>query len=791
MRKALFCLFFSFVFLYGGTPEIPLTKEEQNYLKTHPVIYAHNESNWPPFNFNENGKAKGFAVEYMNLLAKKLGIEVKYISGYSWGEFIRLLHTDKLDVIINISITDERKQSMIFTQPYIKAKNAIYININGKPYSTLKQLDGKRIALVKDFFIQKYIMKHNPEIKQVLVPNLLKALELLSLGKVDAIVGKQVVVDYLMRENLISSVIAVDYLKNPDTVSRLTIAADKKDKMLIELLDKAQKSIKPQTFSRLKHKWFGINALLNTSELLTDEEKNYLKEKQAVQVCLRSSSPPLEFVKDNQPAGIAADVLDTITGKLGIKLKYRYTKSLDESYRLLRDGQCDIIPATSRSDAKTAFALFSDIYLSYKTALVTKKDKPEIKLLSTIGPKTVAGAKGDPVLEQLAGLHPDFVIMEKDTELEALKAVRQNRAYLAVVPFPIYKHYQKIMGWDDLKTAGYAPIKSQYGIAVRKNEPRLYTLLNKIIRATPKVAYKAISDRWTKETVIQKTSYTLLFEILGVALLVIAAVLLAYRKQQKLNREIEKLNQTLESKIEKVLEDNKKQQAYMLHQDRLARLGEMIAMIAHQWRQPLNNLSMVNHILISKYKKGKLSDGDIESFQSKSAKLIKQMSDTIDDFRDFYKPERKKELFCVEKIVEETVKLIEPSLKQNNIKLELFLDGCNHFDGYANELQHAVMNIINNAVEALIYTDTDNKKITLDIRKEGKDTIIRIKDNAGGIEPQMQEKIFEPYFSTKENKNGTGLGLYISRMIIVEHMQSELNFSNTDDGSEFVIILKG
>ncbi len=767
-----------------------LTPQEKAYLKDHPVITVHNEPNWPPLNYNDNGNPKGFSVEYMNLLAKKIGLKVKYVSGYSWGEFVHLLHTNKLDLLINMSITKDREETIAFSYPFIQTKNAIYININGQPYYSLKDLEGKKVALVKDFFIQKYISKHNPGIKQVLVQDLLKALELLSLGKVDAVVGKQVVVDYLMRENMISSVIATDYINDPGTVSKLAIAADKKDRVLIEILKKAQQSMDKNTLSRLKHKWFGINALLDTKELLTDDEKDYLKSKHIIRVCTHSNNPPIEFTTGNKPKGIAIDILNTITNKLGVELQYIWSKSHQASKELLREDKCDIIPASAKTYAFSRYALFTDPYLSFRTALITQKDKPDINLLSEAKNKIIAGCKGDPIVERIIETHPYLVPYKTDTKLKAITAVQKGYAYLAAMPLPVYEYHRKVSNLKDIKIAGYAPIKSECSIAVRKSDQKLFTILNKIVRATPKVAYKAIADRWTKETIVEKTNYTLLFEMLGAALLVIGVVLLAYRKQQRLNKEIEKLNLTLESRIQKALEENKKQQMLMLHQDRLARMGEMIAMIAHQWRQPLNNLSLVNQLLISKYNKGKLDDEEIESFKTNSQKQIRQMSETIDDFRNFYQPKKEKSLFDLKDLVDETIKFVAPSYAQKKIDVDFEAKGSFMIYGYGNELQHAILNIMNNSADALIENDIKHKKIKIRIKKDGSDIVLEIADNGGGVDPDIQDRIFDPYFSTKEEKNGTGLGLYMTKVIISEHFGSDLDFYNSKEGAVFVIRLK-
>ena len=148
---------------------IELTQEEKEYLQQHPVIKAHNETNWPPFNFIQKNEPKGFSVDFMNLLATKLGIEVEYVSGYTWAQFMEMLQTPKLDVIINISKNEERAKTISFTDVFYSSQNAIYVHEKKEKLEKIEQLFDKTIAMPKGFFAQKFIEKNYPQINQILV----------------------------------------------------------------------------------------------------------------------------------------------------------------------------------------------------------------------------------------------------------------------------------------------------------------------------------------------------------------------------------------------------------------------------------------------------------------------------------------------------------------------------------------------------------------------------------------------------------------------------------------------
>ena len=249
------------------------------------------------------------------------------------------------------------------------------------------------------------------------------------------------------------------------------------------------------------------------------------------------------------------------------------------------------------------------------------------------------------------------------------------------------------------------------------------------------------------------------------------------------------LEQTLQSTIKHEIAKNNAQQLMMLQQSRLAQMGEMIAMIAHQWRQPLNNLSLVNQLLIIRYNKNKLDDEMMDYFKEHSKKYIQLMSTTIDDFRDFFRTEKESEVFSLNEVMERVLGITQAIYANSGIRISLHASHTLMLYGHSNDLGQAVLNIINNARDALIERKQAEKDIHIALTRDDENTTIHITDNAGGISSEIIDKIFDPYFSTKENKNGTGLGLYMAKMIIHEKFGGIISVTNTDHGAYFTIIL--
>jgi signal transduction histidine kinase len=165
------------------------------------------------------------------------------------------------------------------------------------------------------------------------------------------------------------------------------------------------------------------------------------------------------------------------------------------------------------------------------------------------------------------------------------------------------------------------------------------------------------------------------------------------------------------------------------------------------------------------------------------------MSKTIDDFRDFFKPDKEKKEFSIYETIQHLLTLIKPEFEKHNIQIELNFDKNIHIYGFQNEFSQALLNILNNAKDALIENQLFERKITITLKESNSHIVFSIKDNAGGIPDEIIEKIFEPYFSTKE-KHGTGIGLYMTKIIIEEHMDGEIKAYNDNEGAVFEISFK-
>jgi len=258
--------------------------------------------------------------------------------------------------------------------------------------------------------------------------------------------------------------------------------------------------------------------------------------------------------------------------------------------------------------------------------------------------------------------------------------------------------------------------------------------------------------------------------------------------QNALLEEQQKHRQFLENEVIRQEQEIKAKNAILSHQSKNAAMGEMISMIAHQWRQPLNTLALINQNFYIKSKLGQWTEELLENTHTQFEDNLQYMSKTIDDFRNYYNNNNSKQIENLGDIVKLSLRLSEVFLNYANIKTSLLVTSPSEVFLSKNEMIQVLMNLIKNSHDAIIERQIQEGRIAITIEEEKDLVILTLCDNAGGIPDEISAKIFDPYFSTKKI-NGTGLGLYMSKSIIEDHFNGKLEFRNFGDGACFTITL--
>ena len=929
--KFIFIFIFLISFLNANNYNINLTNEEELFLQKNQPLRLHNEDYWPPYNFNENNIPKGFVIDYMNLIANKLGIKVEYISGHSWNEFMEMLKTNQIDAIINISKNKQREEFFEFTNVYHIAANAIYVKKGNEDIDSLEKLEGKTIVMPKGFYAQQLLEEYYPQIKQILVNDSLEALKLLSLGKADATIDKKNVLDYIISTKNISEVVATNYVNDDRLVSYISIAVSKDKTILKTILNKAQDSITDRELLDLKRKWFGNNEIIDNKSFLSKEEKNYISNNNIIKMCNILNLKPIEFYENEKIQGINIDLLNLIGKKINVKFENIIVKDYQTAKKYLEDKTCDILP-TIYQEKNLENILFTNPLLSYKLAIITQKGKPVVQDINEVLNKTMAKKYNSENLDILKNNYPNINILETKSDYDTFEAVNSNKVYYAIEALPVVTYYMSKYALNNIFISRYTDILLTSQIAVSKDNKILFDIFNRAIEQISENEHNEIFNKWTnfsinmpfdysivwkislgvfiilliiayRQSILNKHNKTLrlinneiekknrqiakqkeLFEKLynkssdGVLLLknkkitdcneaatkilhyskeeligkyfyeispkfqadgqssnlksinkinealkngissfewmhtskdhkklwidivltsieinnnlVIHTVIRDINKRKEMERKLEVLTYNLEERIKKEIEKNKEKTAQLIQQSRFAQMGEMISMIAHQWRQPLTAITATtNNLLLKNILNKEVPKEILEEELNLITEYTQHLSFTIDDFRNFFKSDNEKVDSKIEDIIEKAINIIKTSFEAKDINLITNYKFNENINMYTTEIQQVILILLKNAEDALVDNEIKNKTIEIITYKENDFAIIEIQDNAGGIASDIIYKIFDPYFSTKKAKEGTGIGLYMSKIIINDHCKGEITASNNQDGAIFKIKL--
>ena len=800
-----------------------LTEEEKDFLKKHPFIKVNNELDWPPFNFNLNGKESGYSIDYMNLLASKVGLTIDYVSGYSWNDFLKMIKEKKIDVILNIAKTEDREKYLNFTSAYTKTFDSVFVKKEQNLFQNLNDFNGKTLAVVKGFYEEELLSKYYPNIKLLFVENSLEGLKKVAFDKADGFIDSFIVANYFIENNLITNLKTAFEVDDERFNLDMHLATNKENIVLQQILEKATHEITKDELSELKRKWINTSNTNNSnySIPLNIEEEDYLNKKNQFTMCVDPDWEPFEILdKKGQHIGIAADIIKLISTKLGIEIKVIPTKSWEESVEFSKTRKCDIMSFLNQTPQRETWLNFTEPIFNDPNVIIGRAEDKRIDDLSKIK-ASIAIPKETAMYERFQKDFPNLVIIPVNSEDEAFKFVEEKKADLTVRSMIISAYTIKEKGYFNLKILNQpANYENYLRMGIRNDNLILKDILNKAINTITKDDIQNITNKWVAIKYERVEDYTYLWVITTILLIILIfflyrqyllkhtnnflknEILKSTEELQKSNLvlkqkkdELDKLNSSLEIKIKNEVEKNKLFQEKLFKADKLASMGEMMSNIAHQWRQPLSMISTVATGVKIQKEFGTLKDEELIQNMDLINKNAQYLSETINDFRNFIKGDRKIKTYDLSSTINNFLHIIESSIKKDSIKIILNLDDKIKLDGYPNELIQCLINIFNNAKDAM--EETKQKNPLIFITTIVKDNIVKIsiKDNAGGIPENIMSKIYDPYFTTKYKSQGTGLGLHMTYKLIDEGMHGKIETRNVEykyknenyKGAEFTI----
>jgi len=676
------------------------------------------------------------------------------------------------------------------------------------------------------------------------------------------------------------------------------------------------------------------NSLLANQTIieLSEEEKEYLKNKKIIKICSIIDLKPIEFYENNQFQGINIDLISLISKKLNIKFENIRVSNFEMAQEYMKNGTCELLPTTIQNKNLNDLVDYTIPLFNYKLAIITQKNKPIVQDIEELINKTMAKKSSSETINLLKSNYPNIDIFETKSDYETFEAVNSNKVYYAIEPLPVVAYYMSKYALNNIFISKYTNISLTTKIAVLKNNQILFNILNKTIEKIKDDEHTNIFNKWTNFSVKEPFEYETISKILigifiilailsyrqiilnkhnkalklanneieeknkliakqkelfeklynksadGVLLIkdrkiidcneasskilkyskeelidkflcdispkfqpdnqissikaiekikealkngicsfewvhtnenleklwieivltaieidnnsVIHAVIRDINQRKKMEKELESLTYKLEERINQEIKKNEEKTSQLIQQSRLAQMGEMISMIAHQWRQPLTAISATtNSLLLKILLEQKITNNELKNELQLITDYSQHLSLTIDDFRNFFKTDKLKSKIKLENIIEKSINIIKTSFQSKDIELEINYMFNENIITYPTEIQQVILIILKNAEDVLIEKNIENKKIFIETSKNEHLVKIKIEDNAGGISSKIIDKIFDPYFSTKKEKEGTGIGLYMSKIIIHEHCNGTLKVKNGKFGASFEIKL--
>lgn len=526
---------------------------------------------------------------------------------------------------------------------------------------------------------------------------------------------------------------------------------------------------------------------------LNEKEKAWLKAHPVVRVGIDHNWAPVESIDEKgRHSGISASYLELLEKRLGIHFEVDYSRQLwSDSIRAVQKKELDMLSCAAITDKRKESLLFSRPYLKQSIVIVADSDVGYINDLNDLGGKKVAVVRSYATEEYLRKNHPNITPVLADNALEALQKVESGEAYACIEGLGVVSYLIERNGLKHLKVVGETPYRYELSFAFRNDWGMLASISDKVLASMTPSEYQEIHGRWMVMEREKPVNYIIIWSVAGFLAILFLLIVYKNRRLDVLVRqrtdELEIFNQRLQEEIEKAVAKNRKQEKLLMQQAKMAEIGSMLESIAHQWRQPLNilGLSMTRLSLSCSLGGSKEASNVIDIAEAQ----IEYMSQTIDDFRNFFKQDRSQIPVNINDLVNDVQALLGPLLVRKKISVKREIDPSMNVLVYPNELKQVLINLINNAREAIEHHRGAERWILIRSQSDERYCTISVEDSGGGIPMTIIDKIFDPYFTTKFESQGTGIGLYMAKTIIEKHFLGKLSVYNTPKGACFDIRL--
>ncbi|QKF59802.1 ABC transporter substrate-binding protein [Aliarcobacter lanthieri] len=526
-----------------------------------------------------------------------------------------------------------------------------------------------------------------------------------------------------------------------------------------------------------------------TIKISSDEQK-VLDKLSEIKMCSIPNILPYSQIDNKEFKGVVADYIELLQTKFPKPIKLVPTQSWSESLMNLYSNKCDILSFAVKPQIGETDFLYTKSYLKIPLVLLTSSSVSFIDNLSTLKNKKITINKNYELIDKLKDKYKDIEFISVNSFDEAIQNILSGDVFghIDTIATSWYNIQTKYL--SKISISGKIDESLNISIAVNKNKVEIYNLFEQLVQSIDEKQINDIINKWVYTKYESYFDFETAYKILAIFLIIFCIILYRQVFLNRMNkrlkylvnlktRQLKNVNKRLANRIKKEVDKNLEKDRILSQQQKMISMGQMIENIAHQWRQPLSIITTNASSLKLKKQLKILDDDELFKISDSIVNTSQYLSQTIDDFRYFFKPQKNKEIFDLDGCIKKSIELVNMSLIKNKIRLEYLSKSIKVF-GYETELIQVLINIINNSKDALEQNRVENRLIMINLRVDEKMVFLEILDNAGGIKDEIINKVFEPYFTTKHQYQGTGIGLYMSNEIISKHMNGEIFIKNHD-----------
>ena len=771
---------------------IDLTEEEKAWIAEHPVLRATNEMDWAPLDFLIGDEPQGFSIDYLNLVAEKVGLEINYLTGLRWDKQLEMLENKEIDIAHSIILTEGREKYLNFTRPYLDLPMVYFGRIGAPRINSLEDLEDKRIGGVKGDIANDIYKNNFPHFNLIEYDRTLEALKELSAGSIDVFADLLPVTSYIMEKNLISGIEVIGDRFYPETGDEdyIRLAARKDWPILVSILEKGMAAITEQEFKNLSDKWH-TRAPIKHEIDLTASEVNWLAENRVIKVAADPTATPLETIDENgEISGIAGAYLEKISERLGVKFEWVGNSNWAEGVELIKAGKADMVSAANSTAARREYLTFTGSFLTVSHMIFAREGGEVFGNMDGLAGYKISQISGFAVARDIEKDYPDIEIVYADDVTEALKLVATGEVDAYVGSIPMAAHAIANEGLTQIIVVGDTPYRGENAMGIRSELPLLASAMQKAMRSITTRERAEISREWLAIAIEDQQNSILLRNIIIVSVIVVFIIMVwnsSLRREVNYRKEIEK-------KLK--LSQEKAEAAQLEAEAANTAKSNFLANMSHEIRTPLNAIIGFSDAMLMGIH-GRVKEPEYQEYLNDIKNSGEHLATVIKDILDLSKIEAGKwrlqeEFFSLEECIDAAVKMLRPQAEKKNINLiSTFEDEDKDIDlfGDVHAIKRAIINLLSNAIK---FTDEKGEvSCYLKLNPNGS-ILVEITDNGIGIPKSRLEHVMNPFEQVHEahdvNEEGTGLGLPIVKKLIELHGGEFSLLSRVNKGTKARII---